>query len=693
MLAVRDLHVTFPTDAGALHAASGISLAVGENEVLGIVGESGSGKSVTANAMLGLIPRNAAVSGQVTYRGRDLLQMDEVEVSRLRGSRIAIVMQEAFSALNPVYTVEHQMAEAMTIHEGHADRHVVRRRVIELLDLVGIADAQERAASYPHQLSGGMAQRVVLAMALANDPDVLIADEPTAALDVTIQAHVLDVLRRVRARTHTAIVLITHDLGVVAGLADTIAVLYAGRVVECAPVDAIFATPAHPYTRGLLASLPHVDGAEHPSLPQGLPGHPPSLVTPPSGCAFHPRCIRVQLPQPCATVIPALEAVSVSDGLVVGVRHVAACHFRDAVVRDAAVATLQITAAAAPQPTVPSQTVGDVPLLEVRDLVKHFSHGRGVRRRGAGREIHAVCGVSFDVLHSETLCLVGESGCGKSTAARLVLGLLAATSGKILLDGGNVHSSRNREQQRSLRRRVQVVFQDPEASLNPRRTIGQSVALPLRVHNAYGAGGATRVRELLALVGLQREDADRFPHELSGGQRQRACIARAVILEPALVVLDEPVSALDASIRAGVLRLLLELQQRTGTAYLLIAHDLAVVRGIADRVAVMYLGKIVEIGNRDDIFKRGAHPYTQALLSAIPVPDPQMERDRRRIVLTGDLPSAATPPSGCRFRTRCWKAQAVCAEQEPALIDRGQGHPVACHFATTGATADLAPAR
>ena len=680
MLSVRDLRITFSTDSGPLRAANGISLDVSENEVLGIVGESGSGKSVTAHAMLGLVPRNASVSGQVMYRGRDLLQMDESEASRLRGARIAIVMQEASSALNPVYTVEHQVAEAMTIHQRHADRHAVRQRVIELLDLVGMADAAQRAASYPHQLSGGMAQRVVLAMALANDPEVLVADEPTAALDVTIQAHVLDVLRRVRARTHTAVVLITHDLGVVAGLADTIAVIYAGRVVECAPVDAIFAAPAHPYTRGLLASLPHPDGTGRPSLPLGLPGSPPSLVHAPSGCAFHPRCARAQIPQPCATLTPALEAVSAHRAATGGVGHRAACHFRDEVAGDAPSAIAEGGATTAPRAPLRSSSSDGAPLLEVRDLVKHFPDRTGIRHRGA-REIHAVCGISFGVQRAETYCLVGESGCGKSTTARLVLGLLAATSGRVLLDSGTLFPSNDRRQQGALRRAVQVVFQDPEASLNPRRTIGQSVALPLRVHKVYGAGGAERVGELLELVGLQREDVDRYPHELSGGQRQRACIARALILEPALVVLDEPVSALDASVRAGVLRLLLDLQLRKGTAYLLIAHDLAVVRGIADRVAIMYLGKIVETGDRDAIFERGAHPYTQALLSAIPVPDPTIERGRRRVVLHGDLPSAEKPPSGCRFRTRCWKAQAVCAEHEPALIDRGQGHPVACHFA------------
>ena len=669
VLSVRDLRVSFPTEQGRLQAVDGLSLEVRENEVLGVVGESGSGKSVTALAMIGLFARTAAVGGEVLFHGDDLLRMSRAQKTQLRGSRIAIVMQEALTALNPVYTVGRQVAEAITAHDDTLDRRMLRDRVIELLVLVGIGDADRRADSYPHELSGGMTQRVVLAMALANDPDVLIADEPTAALDVTIQAHVLDVLRRVHAETRSSIVLITHDLGVVAGIADRVAVVYAGRVVEAAPVDVLFASPAHPYTRGLLSSLPRIDGAGAGSLPEGLPGSPPSLVSLPRGCAFHPRCDRARVPDPCAVIAPLLEPVSAAQ-------HVAACHFaRD----DAAVIGVAGMPAARTRREPPTDSTA--PLLRVEGLVKHFAQpGLRIARKAA--PIHAVCGVSFTVAAGETLGIVGESGCGKSTAARVILNLVPATAGSVRFRDEDVLGVSGARMRR-MRENMQVVFQDPYASLNPRRTVGASIAMPLRVHNRYAQDGRTRVEELLSLVGLRREDSERYPHEFSGGQRQRICIARALILEPELVVLDEPVSALDVSVRAGIIRLLADIQDRLQTSFLFIAHDLAMVRTIADRIAVMYLGKIVESGTRDDIFGSAAHPYTQALLSAIPVPDPPRERVRRRILLSGELPSAVAPPSGCRFRTRCWKARDVCAEEEPALIERGQGHPVACHFAGT----------
>lgn len=669
VLAVRDLRVSFPTEQGPLHAVDGISLAVRENEVLGVVGESGSGKSVTALAMIGLFARTASVSGEVLFRGNDLLRMSDAELTRLRGSRIAIVLQEALTALNPVYTIGHQLAEAITAHDHTRDGRLVRERVIELLELVGIGDAARRADSYPHELSGGMTQRVVLAMALANDPDVLIADEPTAALDVTIQAHVLDVLRRVHVRTRSSIVLITHDLGVVAGIADRVAVVYAGRVVEAAPVDVLFASPAHPYARGLLASVPRVDDAGRDSLPRGLPGSPPSLASPPRGCAFHPRCDRARVPDPCALIAPELAAVAAPQ-------HIAACHFAG----DEAVVQREADLPAARAVRGP-ETHSSAPILNVESLVKHFARPRLQIARKA-TPIHAVCGVSFTLAAGETLGLVGESGCGKSTAARVILNLVPATAGSVRFRGEDVLGASGARMRR-MRAHMQVVFQDPHSSLNPRRTVGASIAMPLRVHRRYANDSRARVEELLLLVGLQREDSERYPHEFSGGQLQRICIARALILEPELVVLDEPVSALDVSVRAGIIRLMADIQDRLRTAFLFIAHDLAMVRTIADRVAVMYLGKIVESGTREDIFGGAAHPYTQALLAAIPVPDPPVERVRRRILLSGELPSAVAPPSGCRFRTRCWKSRGVCVDEEPALVDRGQGHPVACHFAGT----------
>jgi peptide/nickel transport system ATP-binding protein len=467
------------------------------------------------------------------------------------------------------------------------------------------------------------------------------------------------VLRGVQEQTRTAIILVTHDLGIVAGLAQRVAVMYAGHVVETAPVHRLFSDPAHPYTRGLLASLPRVVGPRTADRLVAIEGQPPSLVAAPPGCPFHPRCGHARLPEPCAVASPELRVAGDAG-------HEAACHF----------------AAGLPPLAVPARATAavhaagggvDAVILEVRDLVKHFAG----RRRST---VHAVCGISFTITRGETLALVGESGCGKTTTGRLVVNLIPATAGEVSFLGENVLETRVR-QMRELRRRMQIVFQDPYASLNPRRPVGSIVAAPLRVHGLYRGGRRERVEELLALTGLVPADANRFPHELSGGQRQRVSIARALALEPQLLVLDEPVSALDVSVRAGVVNLLEDLQDRLGLSYLFIAHDLALVAHTADSVAVMYLGKIVEHGTRDDLFAYPSHPYTQALLSAIPRPNPDAEGSRRRILLTGDLPSPSSPPSGCRFRTRCWKAQDVCSLEEPALLDRGQGHPVACHFA------------
>ena len=638
-----------------------MSFDLDENEILGVVGESGSGKTVSMLAVLGLLPAEAEVTGRVLFRGVDLLGLRERELDQYRGRRLAVVVQEAMAALNPVQRVGQQIAEAITTHDRRAAHASVQERVAELLGLVGVADPDGFARSYPHQLSGGMRQRVVIAMALAKEPDVLIADEPTTALDVTIQAQVLDVLRGVRRQTGAAIVLVTHDLGIVAGLADRVAVMYAGHVVETADVRRLFSTPAHPYTRGLLGSLPRVEERGSTSRLTAINGHPPSLVAVPTGCPFHPRCPEARLPEPCAAAVPELVAAGAAG-------HRAACHFAGEL------APLVIAAGPA-RPTGEGRESSEV-VLVAQDLVKHFSGGRKA-------EVHAVCGVSFTIARGETFALVGESGCGKTTTGRLVVNLIPATSGALSFEGEDVLGMGARRM-RALRRRMQIVFQDPYASLNPRRSVGSIIAAPLRVHGLHRDGGRERVEELLTLTGLEPAHANRYPHEFSGGQRQRISIARALALEPRLLVLDEPVSALDVSVRAGIVNLLEDLQERLGLSYLFIAHDLAVVSHAAHRVAVMYLGKIVETGTRDDVFARPAHPYTQALLSAVPIPDPVAGASRRRILLTGDVPSPLEPPSGCRFRTRCWKAQDVCSREEPALVDRGQGHPVACHFAEAG---------
>ncbi|HEY2552531.1 MAG TPA: ABC transporter ATP-binding protein [Streptosporangiaceae bacterium] len=696
LLQVSDLSVSFSTREGQVRAVRNLNLGLEPGETVGIVGESGSGKSTVAQALLGLLPGNAKTTGSIRCKEQELLTLSDQAMSQIRGSTIAYIPQDPLSSLNPAFTVGWQIAEALWTRKRGISKDAANRRAVELLDLVGIPRASERASSYPHEFSGGMRQRVVIAIAMANDPEIMVADEPTTALDVTIQAQVLEALKAARDETHAALILITHDLGVVAGMADRIVVMYAGKPVETAAAGEVFYHSKMPYTLGLLGSLPRLDMDRQGPL-RPIPGSPPSLLNMPAGCPFAPRCPLVQ--QRCLDLEPPLETV--------GIGHHAACHrsgelasigtdlFQptwsdtgEAALEQSLIAAATSTADSHPvngevaaEPGKNGAAAADGTVITVRDLVKHYPIRGGKLVRHQIGDAHAVCGVSFDIKEGETLGLVGESGCGKSTTARTVLQLLRASGGSVKYQGMEL-TEKSRSQLRPLRRQIQVVFQDPYASLDPRMPVGDVIAEPLRIHGLWDRQkGPQRVSELFRIVGLNPEHRNRFPHEFSGGQRQRVGIARALALDPKVIVLDEPVSALDVSIQAGIVNLLEELQDRLGLAYLFIAHDLSVIRHICDRVAVMYLGKIVEIGTKSEIYESPSHPYTQALLSAVPVPDPAVERERQRIVLKGDPPSAAAPPSGCRFRTRCWKAQAICAEEEPPLVERGQGHPVACHFA------------
>jgi peptide/nickel transport system ATP-binding protein len=574
------------------------------------------------------------------------------------------------TSLNPVYRVEAQLVEALRAHDGDISAADARRRAEELLTAVGIPNARRRLDQYPHELSGGMRQRVVIATAMANRPAVILADEPTTALDVTVQAQVLETLKVAHSATGAAIVLITHDLAVVAGIADRVLVMYAGRAVEVGSVDDIFYRPRMPYTVGLLASLPRVDAqARQPLTP--IRGRPPSALELPSGCPFHPRCpLEREL---CTEAEPALADVD-------GPGHAAACHFSGEVDRGRLFAPPAATAAT-------TAVERDV-VLRVTGLTKYFPvRSAGVVRRHVG-DTPAVDGVSFELRRNETLGLVGESGSGKSTTGRAILQLLPATRGSIQYDGVELTKLAPRAMRR-LRREIQIVFQDPYASLDPRMPVRAILGEAMRIHGLWRDDGPARVAELLDLVGLEPQHANRYPHEFSGGQRQRIGIARALSLRPKVLILDEPVSALDVSVQAGVVNLLDELKQRLGLSYLFIAHDLSVVRHISDRVAVMYLGTIVEIAETAELFERPAHPYTQALLSAVPVPDPATERTRRRIILSGDVPHATAPIAGCRFRSRCPKfareldaaGRERCVNESPPLGDRGIGHDAACHFA------------
>ncbi|MFE9994188.1 dipeptide ABC transporter ATP-binding protein [Streptomyces avermitilis] len=573
-------------------AVRDVSLSLARGEVLGLVGESGSGKSATALAVLGLLPDNATVRGSVRLDGQELIGAGERELTRIRGSRVAMVFQDPLSAFTPVHRVGDQIAEAVRAHQG-VSRERARERAAELLDLVGIPASRVRA--FPHEFSGGMRQRAMIAMAMANEPDLILADEPTTALDVTIQAQVLDVLRTAQRETGAAVLLVSHDLGVIAGMADRVAVMYEGEVVESGTAVEVFGRPREPYTRKLLGAVPRLDDARP----------------------------RAELPD-------------------------------------------------------------SEPVLKVRGLTKTFPLLKGSAFKRRVGSVYAVDGVDLDIRRGETLALVGESGSGKSTTLFELLELAAPEGGSVELFGQRLGSLRKAESE-ALRRRVQIVFQDPMASLDPRMPVGDIIAEPLRTQGSDRATAARRVPELLTRVGLDPAHAERFPHEFSGGQRQRIGIARALSVEPELLVLDEPVSALDVSVQAGVLDLLDRLKAELGLAYLFVSHDLSVVRHIADRVSVVYLGRTVESGPVEEVFERPRHPYTQALLSAVPLPDPERERERRRtrILLAGDPPSPTQRYDGCRFRARCplyaslaEEERKRCAHDVPVL----DGDGAACHF-------------
>ncbi len=685
LLSVRNLAVSFPSEAGRVDAVRGVDFDLFPGRTLAIVGESGSGKSVTAMAVMGLLPEYASVTGSITLSSRQLLGLDDRQMSQVRGRNLGMIFQDPLSSLTPIFSVGQQIVEALEIHQN-MDHDVAWKRAVELLDLVGIPHAAERARSFPHEFSGGMRQRVVIAIAMANDPQIIIADEPTTALDVTVQAQILDVLRLSQTETGAALIMITHDLGVVAGIADEVLVMYAGRPVERAPVDDLFTRPLMPYTIGLLGAVPRVDVAQRrPLVP--IQGNPPLLVDLPPGCPFQPRC-PVSVPR-CGDREPDLAVVPDAVG-----GHSVACIRAHEIRYDGRNSCID------GRPVYPVPPVPDVPgarvpreqrpaVLQLTGVSKTFPLLKGAILKRRVGSVYAVSNVDLDIREGETLGLVGESGCGKTSTLLEIMNLRPPQHGSIRIAGVDVAQLRGRDTERQLRRKLQMVFQDPMGALDPRMTVFDILAEPLQaVGEADRAAIAARVDELMDLVGLNPEHSDRFPTAFSGGQRQRIAIARALATNPSLVVLDEPVSALDVSIQAGVINLLNELKAKLGLSYLFVAHDLSVVRHISDRVAVMYLGRIVEIGAVDEVFGGPQHPYTQALLSAIPVPDPMVERTRERIVLRGELPSPTDAGPGCRFVSRCplyltldVAQQARCTGETPELTGRGdRDQQNACHF-------------
>ena len=663
LLDVEDLGVEFRTAAGVVRAVDGISFQVRRGEFLAIVGESGCGKSVTALSLMRLLPKKTAdVSAKkINFDGVELSTLPESEMRALRGRHISMIFQEPMTSLNPVLTIGDQLTEPLITHldMGRAEADL---RAIELLQMVGIPDAARRLRQYPHQFSGGMRQRAMIAIGLACEPKLIIADEPTTALDVTIQAQILELLKDISDRLGIAVILITHNLGVVAAYADRVNVMYAARVIERGPAEAIFGNPAHPYTVGLMRSVPRLDKPRVGRLAT-IEGMPPNLLAPPAGCRFRDRC---PIADAACEKEPPASQIFDRDG-----EHTVACWHSEHVLANAETLYGAETAIAAGR-----VKHSDNVLLRVDGLKQYFSISIREGLRSHKVDIKAVDDISFDVRAGETVGLVGESGCGKTSAGRAILRLNNPTEGRIefdgtLLNGGNIAA---------VRRNMQVIFQDPFSSLNPRMKVGQILEEPLKVHGLRDGKAArlSRVSELLVQVGLYPYMADRYPHELSGGQRQRVGIARALALEPQMIICDEPVSALDVSVQAQIMNLLEDLQRDLGLAYVFIAHDLAVVRHISHRVIVMYLGKVMEIGEGDSLYENPQHPYTKALLDAAPVPDPQIERRRKRIILEGDIPSPLYPPSGCVFSTRCPIASDECKDVIPSLHAFRSDHSVAC---------------
>jgi len=657
LLVVDDLKVQFAARDNLATAVNDFSLTINAGESVGLVGESGCGKTTTGLAIMRLLPANGKIAGgSVTLDGVDLASLSEKEMRKYRGKAVALIPQDPMSSLNPTMKIGKQIGEGLVIHEG-ASQDEARKRALEVLEMVEMPRPVERLSQYPFELSGGLRQRVIIAMGLVCRPKLLIADEPTTALDVTIQAQILDIIDRLRAELNMGLLLITHDMGVIAGRTDRVVVMYAGQEAEGAPTGKLFSSMRHPYTQALLASMPNLESTSKHEL-LSIAGMPPDLSKEIIGCPFAPRCSHAQ--DRCREEDP---------GLTVEGDHAYACFYpvkgpekiarrgkaRESVLRSAK------------------------EIIRVEGLVKEFPIKGGIIRHKVGA-IQAVSNVSFSISEGETFGLVGESGCGKTTIGRMLVGIETLTSGEIYFDDRLVTADHMKMSREDHRQR-QMMFQDPYSSLNPRMNVNNIIGEPLRVQQeGTKAEQQRRIFELLDIVGLNRRAAERYPHEFSGGQRQRIGLARALALNPRLIVADEPVSALDVSVQAQILNLMKKLQVEQNLSYVFVSHDLAVVYYMADSIAVMYLGKIVEIGDAESVFRKPAHPYTQGLLDSVPVPDPAEARKKRGNEVRGELPSPVNPPSGCRFRTRCPRAQEVCAEVEPPLERFGDRHQAACHF-------------
>ncbi|MBE1445349.1 dipeptide ABC transporter ATP-binding protein [Paenibacillus sp. OAS669] len=677
LLDIQHLSIDFATKEGPLRAIADVSLHIQPGETVCLVGESGSGKTITSKSIMRLLDyENGRIAeGTITFNGVDVTVLPEKELRSLRGKKIAMIFQEPMSAFDPVFTIGSQITEVILTHK-QGSKEQAWERAVHLLQRVGIPEPELRMKQYPNELSGGMLQRAMIAMALACGPELLIADEPTTALDVTIQAQILHLLQELKTEFRMSVLLITHDMGIAAEMADRILVMYAGKVVEQATVQQLFELPHHPYTRGLLQSITTLD-SEHGAKLFSIEGSIPSLAELPPGCRFHPRCPYAA--ERCVKDSPPLFHVNGRQS---------ACWYAEELVQEedwmASVPAASISAnpevtvhSALSDTEVPEPSTAPVHLIEVERLSKYYPIKKSGLRRPSSF-IHAVDEVSFTIRKGETFGLVGESGSGKSTLGRLILQLEKATSGKVRFLGEEITNSQSLDMLRT-RRDMQMIFQDPYGSVNPRWKIGEIIAEPLKVHRTVSAGEKrSRVEELLQAVGLNPAWYDRYPHEFSGGQRQRIGIARALALNPQFILADEAVSALDVSVQAQIINLLQELQRERGLTYLFIAHGLNIVRHISDRIGVMYLGKLVEVAPGKELFKHPVHPYTKGLIASIPTADPA--RRKPFVSIQGEIPSPSNPPAGCRFHTRCPAATALCRSVEPELTQVAEGRWAACHY-------------
>lgn len=664
LLTVTGLKTWFETSDQTVRAVDGIDFTIEKGETFALLGESGCGKSMTSLSIMRLVPEPAGkiVAGSVKLYDQDLFDMTELQMRNVRGNRIAMIFQEPMSSLNPVLTIGKQIKETVARHSRFGD-FSAKKRTLELLDAVGIPDPKRRFDEYPHQLSGGMKQRVMIAIALAGDPELLIADEPTTALDVTIQAQVLELLRTLQKDTGMAIMLITHDLGVVSEMADRVAVMYAGQIVEQADRDQFFNNPQHPYSKKLFDSLPAITKRDQKLAV--IKGSVPSLAQEFTGCRFEPRCDSSW--DVCKNKIPTWHTTDSKSG--------ALCHLLDRSLDQPVIVSSNDGESVTS--TAPAIAKGEVPLLHVDGLKVHFPIQKGLLKRTVGF-VKAVDDLSIDIHKGQTLALVGESGCGKTTVGKGILQLVRPTAGCVKLEDIQLNRLSAREL-RYKRRDIQIIFQDPFSSMNPRMMVKDIVEEGMIAQKVGGNAveREKRIDQLLEQVGLSPEHKNRYPHEFSGGQRQRICIARALAVEPKLIICDEPTSALDVSVQAQILNLLKDLQDSLGLSYLFITHNLSVVEYLAHEVAVMYLGRVVEYGEVKEVMNDPRHPYTKALLSAVPT----IDQDGREIIkLRGEMPSPIHPPVGCHFNPRCAHASQKCRNGYPDKIPVSQTHTVRCYL-------------